>query len=142
MATWAVLHGATTRDAFPGDHLTMSIGFSPGEELPPTPQLEDWLLDQTLDPTTKDRIRDGIENLDAVASKPVTRRRDRVTDAKLLEVASVYREAMDQGKGPTRAVMEHFQTSYSTAARWVGMARKVKGGLGPSLGKFKEGESK
>jgi len=65
---------------------------------------------------------------------PVTRKRNRVTETLLLEVAGVYRQAWEAGKNPTSAVAAHFQTSHSTAARWVNAARKVKGGLGPANG--------
>ncbi len=39
------------------------------------------------------------------------------------EVALIYRDAHARGDPPTLAVAEHFRTSYSTAARWVGRAR-------------------
>lgn len=56
---------------------------------------------------------------------PVTRRRDRVTDALLREVATVYRDAQEAGEPPTKAVAAHFYKSHSSAARWVGFARKA-----------------
>lgn len=65
---------------------------------------------------------------------PLSRRRNRVTDDLLLQVAKVYRDAWDAGQPPTKAVIAHFHVSPSTAGRWVGMARKIKGGLGPSDG--------
>lgn len=69
----------------------------------------------------------------AVRAIPLTRRRDRVTSALLKEVANVYRTAWKGGTNPTTAVAEHFYKSHSTAARWVGLARK-SGDLGPSDG--------
>ena len=67
------------------------------------------------------------------ASALITRRRNRVTDSLLVEVAEVYRKAWQAGDGPTRAVAEHFHTSHSSAARWVGLARKA-GHLGAADG--------
>jgi len=51
-------------------------------------------------------------------------RRARITPKHLEAVASVYRSANEEGLPPTQAVAQHFKTSHSTAARWVGMARK------------------
>ena len=39
------------------------------------------------------------------------------------QVALVYRDAHARGEPPTQAVADHFKTSYSTAARWVGRTR-------------------
>lgn len=54
---------------------------------------------------------------------PVSGRRNRITDKHLTEVAEVYKAADVDGRPPTRAVADHFRTSHSTAARWVGLAR-------------------
>lgn len=71
----------------------------------------------------------------SAASVPVTRRRDRVTLKLLQEVATVYKEAWAGGNNPTAAVSKHFHKSHSTAARWVGLARKHEGvDLGPADG--------
>lgn len=71
----------------------------------------------------------------SAASVPVTRRRDRVTLKLLQEVAAVYKEAWAGGHNPTVAVGKHFHKSHSTAARWVGLARKHDGvDLGPADG--------
>lgn len=51
-------------------------------------------------------------------------RRNRITGKHLDEVAQVYVAADAAGEPPTRAVADHFKTSHSTAARWVGLARK------------------
>lgn len=91
----------------------------------------------------------GVESIDQVmapdaAAKAWTRtrralempssaRRDRVTIPVLEEAATVYREAWRDGQNPTQAVASHFHKSHSTAARWVGQARKL-GLLGPSDG--------
>jgi hypothetical protein len=55
---------------------------------------------------------------------PIARRRDRITSEHLANVASVYREAWKAGEHPTKAVESHFEVSHSTAARWVGQARR------------------
>lgn len=60
-------------------------------------------------------------------------RKDRVTPEVLAEVAEVYRTAWKAGRNPTKTVAEHFHKSHSTAARWVGQARKI-GALGPANG--------
>ncbi len=61
------------------------------------------------------------------------RRRDRVTPEVLRAAADVYRQAWADGGNPTEAVARHFHKSHSTAARWVGQARKL-GILGPADG--------
>lgn len=66
------------------------------------------------------------EAIRSAAGTPVARRRNRITMSHLEDVADVYRAAWRAGDPPTEAVKAHFQTSHSTAARWVGMARKAK----------------
>ncbi|WP_431279875.1 hypothetical protein [Leifsonia poae] len=68
-----------------------------------------------------------------VRTVPTTRRRDRITDALLKEVADVYRKAWEDGENPTQSVQKHFYKAYSTSARWVGLARE-RGFLGPADG--------
>jgi hypothetical protein len=81
---------------------------------------------------------------DGVAMTPVGERelvpaprRTRVPDDLLQEVAKVYREALDRGAAPTRAVAEQvvhpegWRPSRSTAGRWVYEARR-RGFLGPT----------
>lgn len=65
----------------------------------------------------------AIQEVDNI---PIGHRRNRVTDEHLRRVAQIYTAAFEAGGNPTQAVQEHFSpgTSYSTAARWVGMARK------------------
>jgi hypothetical protein len=63
---------------------------------------------------------------------PSTGRR-RMSDALSEEIAAVYRAAWEAGENPTQAVAKHFEKPYSTAARWVGEARK-RGHLGPADG--------
>lgn len=68
------------------------------------------------------------------APEPSTpRRRRRLTDELLREVAEVYRAAHKAGLPPTAAVSEHFEVLHTTAARWVTFARKA-GIMGASLG--------
>jgi len=55
---------------------------------------------------------------------PSVGKRYRLTRAHLEDVAAVYREALENGAGPTRAVANHFDVSHSTAAKWVGKARR------------------
>lgn len=75
------------------------------------------------------------------AARPPARRRPRVSDQTLAEVAMVYRNAK---RNPTQAVAEHFDKqgkwiSKATAARWVAKARAT-GHLGETRGKGKAGE--
>jgi hypothetical protein len=61
------------------------------------------------------------------ATYPAPRkRRHRITDEFLEEVANTYRMAENMGTPPTREVANHFKVPHSTAARWVGSARKKK----------------
>lgn len=76
-------------------------------------------------------IRAIRKMIDTAGTFPVTRRRDRITDAVLRETAEVYRAAWTAGKSPTVTVSEHFHKAHSTAARYVGLARGA-GYLGPS----------
>lgn len=48
----------------------------------------------------------------------------RITIEHLAEVATIYKLAKEEGKPPTRAVQERFSVSHSTAAKWVGAARR------------------
>jgi hypothetical protein len=70
---------------------------------------------------------------------PMAQRRNRITPKHLEEVASVYREAWRAGEHPTIAVQKHFGVSHSTAARWVGQARR-KGKLRPPAEGSRGGE--
>jgi hypothetical protein len=58
------------------------------------------------------------------------RKRNRITDDFLKEVAHVYLVAERMGMPPTRDVASHFKAPHSTAAKWVGTARR-KGFLPP-----------
>lgn len=58
--------------------------------------------------------------------EPGVQRRRKITRAHLEEVAKVYNEAMENDEPPTRAVQQHFAVSHSTAAKWVGAARRNK----------------
>lgn len=42
----------------------------------------------------------------------------------LERVALIYRDARERGESPTKTVQEHFTCAYSTAARWVSIARQ------------------
>lgn len=52
------------------------------------------------------------------------KRRNRITDEHLQAVATEYLAADNLGLPPTKAVAAQFQTSHSTAAKWVGAARR------------------
>lgn len=66
---------------------------------------------------------------------PLARRVNRITDTHLAEVARIYTAAWSHNLPPTDAVRAHFGSSYSTAARWVGLARKASPPLlGPPTG--------
>lgn len=52
-------------------------------------------------------------------------RRRKITPEHLHEVAKIYATAQANDEPPTRAVQAHFAVSHSTAAKWVGAARKV-----------------
>lgn len=54
----------------------------------------------------------------------IRRPRNRITDDHLAKVAVIYKHADAGGHPPTRAVAVAFNASHSTAARWVGQARK------------------
>lgn len=55
-------------------------------------------------------------------SRPM--KRNRITDKHLREVSESYLTADGLGLPPTKAVAEQFNTSHSTAAKWVGAARR------------------
>ena len=55
-----------------------------------------------------------------------------VTDENLTQVAGLYRDALARGLPPTQTIAETMHVARSTAARWVGLARK-RGLLGASL---------
>jgi hypothetical protein len=60
------------------------------------------------------------------------RRGSPISQEHLAEVAKRYREAAEKGDHPTQAVAREMNVARSTAARWVGLARR-HGLLGPSL---------
>jgi|SRR5665647_1061483 len=106
------------------------------DELRQSRPLSEWLRIAILDLAAGAAESSGSDVSEAIrvaATVPVTRRRDRVTDDLLREVADVYRKAWAAGDPPTQAVASHFYKSHSTAARWVGLARKA-GYLGPADG--------
>lgn len=87
-----------------------------------------------VDPRTEEERTAAISHAIRTAIRtPLRRRRNRITPAHLREVAAIYRGAAAAGEPPTMAVKDHFQVSHSTAARWVGEARKV-GELNPADG--------
>ncbi|BFM23490.1 hypothetical protein [Microbacterium sp. che218] len=67
-------------------------------------------------------------------TRPRKRKRTSITEAHLEAVAQVYLAAPQK---PTLAVERHFITNHSTAARWVGLARKA--GLLPPVDRRSEG---
>jgi hypothetical protein len=60
------------------------------------------------------------------------RRGSPVTDEHLTQVAELYRAAFERGDPPTQTIADTMHVARSTAARWVGLARK-RGLLGASL---------
>lgn len=64
------------------------------------------------------------------AAPSAKRKRNRITDEFLIEVAKVYLSADKLGLPPTREVANHFAAPHSTAAKWVSSARR-KGFLPP-----------
>jgi hypothetical protein len=77
-----------------------------------------------LDMDWPSRQGGGVEH--RVAAMPMRRARNRVTDSLLRRVAATYQEAIEQGDPPTKAVQRAEGVSYSTAARYVGLAREAK----------------
>lgn len=55
---------------------------------------------------------------------PSKRKRVRLTDDFLRNVARIYAVAENSGLPPTREVANHFRAPHSTAAKWVGSARR------------------
>lgn len=51
--------------------------------------------------------------------------RRKITPEHLQQVAAIYTKAQDAAEPPTRTVSDHFGVSHSTAAKWVGAARKA-----------------
>ncbi|MFG3110567.1 hypothetical protein [Streptomyces tendae] len=76
---------------------------------------------QALDMQTQD---------EPAAADVKPRKRFKITISHLREVARIYREAAEEGRPPTREVAELFQVAHSTAAKWVGQARR-EGVLSP-----------
>lgn len=69
---------------------------------------------------TEDEVGNALAVLSA--TRPRKRRRTSITDEHLEAVAKIYLAAPEK---PTLAVERHFITNHSTAARWVGLARKA-----------------
>lgn len=59
------------------------------------------------------------------APTPGARNRYLLTSDHLQKVSAVYSDAVKRGEPPTRAVQHHFDTAHSTAAKWVGHARRA-----------------
>lgn len=110
----ATLAKMRTLDLMPADVLH-------GDQRLSVPEVSEFLAE----------VGDSVAAVAYPDSRP--QRRRRMTRKLLREVAEVYRQALVEGEAPTVAVREHFQVSHSTAARWVGQARKV-GELGPAVG--------
>lgn len=60
-----------------------------------------------------------------VTETPRASKRHRLTQKHLEAVADVYTEALSEGEPPTRTVAERFDTTHSTAAKWVTRAREA-----------------
>ncbi|MFJ2631097.1 hypothetical protein ACIO6U_03910 [Streptomyces sp. NPDC087422] len=75
-----------------------------------------------------ERLQDQASEAYAEAREmsPPRRKRTRITDEHLHEVAQVYRMADNMGVPPTREVANHFKAPHSTAAKWVASARRKK----------------
>ncbi|MET9411308.1 hypothetical protein ABZX90_37025 [Streptomyces sp. NPDC002935] len=67
---------------------------------------------------------EGERSADQTAEVGVQRRR-KITPEHLEEVAKIYNHAQSEDEPPTRAVQNHFGVSHSTAAKWVGSARRI-----------------
>ncbi|MGH1547968.1 hypothetical protein ACRAWB_01835 [Leifsonia poae] len=108
--------------------LTSSEGYLPPEDVRP---LLGAIFD--LDAEEVHREAESIARAKMRHPSQEVRERRRMSDALSAEIAEVYRDAWTAGKNPTQAVAHHFNKPYSTAARWVGEARK-RGHLGPADG--------
>jgi hypothetical protein len=86
--------------------------------------------DQSETPATG-QLQETWSQFASIAGYRSKRGRDRITNETLARVAQVYREAWAQGENPTAAVATAFDKARSTAATYVGLARK-KGYLGPA----------
>jgi hypothetical protein len=93
------------------------------------------MLPTSLPPERVSETLEAVGRLVAAQAYPTVRpqRRRRMTRTLLREVADVYRSALAEGEAPTKAVASHFYIAHSTAARWVGQARKL-GELAPAVG--------
>jgi hypothetical protein len=95
----------------------------------------DHLLERQYPPLDEEELEERTaflaNNLRAAIEAPLAKRYNRITQSHLAEVARIYRAAVEAGKPPTQTVAEQLQASHSTAARWVGQARKA-GELGPA----------
>lgn len=76
---------------------------------------------------------DAAISVEAPAQPVPVRRRNRLTDKRLRAVAEAYCAADRDGLPPTRTVADRFAVPHSTAAKWVGHARK-RGFLGETTG--------
>jgi hypothetical protein len=104
----------------------------------PAPMWTQWALlrfalDDLPADLSADQVREAWAQLEDIGSYRTKRGRDRITDQTLERVAEVYRAAWKAGANPTEAVATEFNKARSTAARYVGLARR-KGKLGPSDG--------
>lgn len=92
-----------------------------------------WLDEKINGPATQEERSELVTAaIQRAAGLPIAKRGNRITDAQLEEVAAVYGRAWEAGsRAPTAAVQEAFKVSHSTAARWVGLARK-SGHLAPT----------
>lgn len=72
----------------------------------------------------RDHTAEAYAVRDRHALPSARRKRNRITDDFLREVAVVYVTADGIGSPPTRAVASHFEAPHSTAAKWVSSARR------------------
>lgn len=76
-------------------------------------------------PTCGQQLPDGL-TADTVTDEAAPgQKRYRITDEHLQAVVAVYRTAEDQAQPPTLTVATHYEVSHSTAAKWIGHARRA-----------------
>jgi hypothetical protein len=124
---------------------------SPVWDKPEAPAAEDFYSGDLVPHRPRD-LQEGIEKRHHPLPRPVAlttaeraefyeqfatgSRRPRqgspLTDDNLRQVAELYRVAVERGDPPTQTVADAMHVARSTAARWVGAARK-RGFLGPAV---------
>ncbi|MFF7200482.1 hypothetical protein [Streptomyces sp. NPDC008141] len=74
------------------------------------------------------KTEDGLKTMAQAKQYRPTRapgsKRYKITEQHLKEVVRIYSESVELGEPPTKAVAEAFEVAHSTAAKWVGAARR------------------